>query len=289
MSGKEERQGMQAQPEHFQDEDTECIEQAEMIAGLQRQVNELTSTNLLLKEQLARKEQFIAMIAHDLRGPLSPIINYAQLLTRYVSRQSGETDGRRQRSDTIQRSTTIIISQARRLLRLVNDLHDATRLTSGQFSLVRESCNLTTLVKDAVEYMRPVAPYHTFIVHTPDELIVGNWDGGRLQQVLGNLLDNAFKYSDEGTTITVRVWTTARQAHVSVHNQGASIPASDIALLFRPYARLSATSSRRGSGLGLHIARSIVEAHGGSLRLESHAEEGGEPKGTTFLFDLPLS
>jgi signal transduction histidine kinase len=273
---------MHAQPEHFQDEDTE------QIAGLQRQVNELTTANLLLQEQLARKEQFIAMIAHDLRGPLSPIINYAQLLARYTSRQPSETEGRRQRNDTIQRNTTIIISQARRLLRLVNDLHDATRLTSGHFSLIRESCNLTTLVNEAVEYMRPVAPYHTFIVHSPDEPIVGDWDGGRLQQVLGNLLDNAFKYSDEGTTITVRLWTTPHLVHVSVHNQGASIPSSDIALLFRPYARLSATSSRRGSGLGLHIAKSIVEAHGGSLRLESHTEESGEPKGTTFLFDLPL-
>src|SRR5437763_8042856 len=104
---------MQVQHEKSQDE---------VIQALQRQVDELTATNLLLQEQLARKEQFIAMIAHDLRGPLSPIINYAQLLARYASRQSSEAEGHRQRNDTIQHSTTIIISQARRLLRLVNDL-----------------------------------------------------------------------------------------------------------------------------------------------------------------------
>jgi signal transduction histidine kinase len=282
---------MQAHPEHYQDEGTEHTEQAELIATLQRQVNELTAANLLLQEQLARKEQFIAMIAHDLRGPLSPIINYAQILARHASRQPGETDGSHQRGDTIQRNTTIIISQARRLLRLVNDLLDATRLTSDQFSLVRETCDLAALVKEAVENMRPVAPHHTFVVHVPSEPIIGNWDGGRLQQVLGNLLDNAFKYSDEGTTITVRAWTTAGLAHVSVHNQGATIPSADIGLLFRPYARLSATSSRRGSGLGLHIAKSIIETHDGSLRLESRTEEGAEeePKGTTFSFELPLS
>jgi signal transduction histidine kinase len=278
---------MQVPPEHYQGENTVCIEQAEMIAALQNQVHELTAANLRLKEQLACKEQFIAMIAHDLRGPLSPIINYAQLLARHASRQSGEIDGRRQRSDAIQRGTTIIISQARRLLRLVNDLHDATRLTSDQFTLVRETCNLTDLVKEAVEYMRPVAPYHTFIVHVPNGQIIGNWDSGRLQQALGNLLDNAFKYSDEGTTITVRLWTTPGLAHVSVHNQGTSIPSADIALLFRPFSRLP-TSSRRGSGLGLYIAKSIVEAHGGSLRLEPHTGETAEPKGTTFSFDLPL-
>jgi signal transduction histidine kinase len=281
---------MQVHPEHCQDENMECSEHTQTIAALQRQVNELTAANLLLEEQLARKEQFIAMVAHDLRGPLSPIINYAQLLARQAQRASTESESARPRGDGTQRATTIIISQARRLLRLVNDLLDATRLTSGQFTLVRESCDLAVLVKEAVEYMRPVAPYHTFVVHVPDEPVTGNWDGGRLQQVLGNLLDNAFKYSDEGTTITVDAWTTPGQAHVSVHNQGASIPSTDIALLFRPYARLSTTSSRRGSGLGLHIAKSIVEAHGGMLRLEPHAEEkaGEESKGTTFSLSLPL-
>src|SRR5207253_8897108 len=107
---------MQVQHEKSQDE---------VIQALQRRVDELSAANLRLKEQLVRKEQFIAMIAHDLRGPLSPIINYAQLLARHASRQSGEIDGSRQRSDAIQRGTTIIISQARRLLRLVNNLHDA--------------------------------------------------------------------------------------------------------------------------------------------------------------------
>jgi signal transduction histidine kinase len=288
---------MQVPPEHYQDDSTERAKLAETIAALQRQVDELTATNLLLEEQLARKEQFIAMIAHELRGPLSPIINYAQLLARYANRQTNEAEnagtppaGSRPRGDTIQRSTTIIISQARRLLRLVNDLLDATRLTSGQFTLVRETCELAALVKEAVEHMRPVAPYHTFVVHVPDEPIAGNWDGGRLQQVVGNLFDNAFKYSDEGTTITVRAWTTPGRAHVSVHNQGTSIPSADIALLFRPYARLSSTSSRRGSGLGLYIAKSIVEAHGGMLLLEPHAGEevGEESKGTTFSFSLPV-
>jgi signal transduction histidine kinase len=288
---------MQVPPEHYPDESTERAKQAETIAALQRQVDELTAANLLLQEQLARKEQFIAMIAHELRGPLSPIINYAQLLARYATRQTNEAEnvgaplaGYRSRGDTIQRSATIIISQARRLLRLVNDLLDATRLTSGQFTLIRETCDLAALMKEGIEHMRPVAPYHTFVVHVPDEPIAGIWDGGRLQQVLGNLLDNAFKYSDEGTTITVRAWTTPGLAHVSVHNQGTSIPSADIGLLFRPYARLSSTGSHRGSGLGLYIAKSIVEAHGGVLRLEPHTGEdaGEESKGTTFSFSLPL-
>lgn len=266
--------------------------QEKIIQELQRKVDELTADNLLLRDQLARKEQFTAMIAHELRGPLSPIINYAQLLARHTcAPQRGETEGTPRRSEVIQRQTNVIVSQARRLARLVDDLRDASSLASGRFTLVREPCDIVALAQETVEHLRPVAPYHTLTVEAPDAPVIGHWDSGRLQQVIGNLLDNAAKYSDEHTTITLRIWATLDIVHVSVHNQGASIPTADIGQLFRPYARLQGTSgARQGSGLGLYITKSIIEAHGGSLRLESNAESGEAEgkKGTTFLFDLPL-
>ncbi len=280
---------MQVRHEQFQEQTKEQI-----IQDLQRQVDELSSENLLLRDQLARKEQFTAMIAHELRGPLAPIINYAQMLARQTppAQIENEPESKKsRRASSVQRQTSIIISQARRMTRLVNDLLDASRLTSGQFTLFRERCDLAQLTRDTVEQLRPVAPYHKFLVETPIEGIIGNWDSGRLQQVLGNLLDNAIKYSDEQTTVTVRVWLTANHVHVSVHNQGASIPSSDISQLFRPYARLQATSDRRGSGLGLYIAKSIIEAHNGILLLEPRTDETQTegPKGTTFSFTLPFS
>jgi len=256
---------MQVQHEQSQDE---------VIETLQRQVEELTEANRLLKEQLVRKEQFAAMIAHELRSPLTPIINYAQMVARP-----------NQRHEVIVRGTNIIISQAWRLTRLANDLLDASRLSSGQFTLTCNTCDVAALVKEVVDQLRPVAPYHKFVVETPDSPITGSWDSGRLQQALGNLLDNAIKYSDEGTTITVRVWQTLEKAHVSVHNQGVGIPSSDIGQLFRPYGRLQAATTQQGSGLGLYITKSIVEAHGGTLRLESPGADG---QGTTFSFDLLL-
>jgi len=257
---------MQVQREQSQDE---------IIEALQRQVDELTEANFLLKDQLARKEQFIAMIAHELRGPLTPIISYAQLVARPT-----------RRPETIQRGMRVIISQARRLTRLVNDLLDSSRLSSGQFTLVREACDIAALAKEVVEELRPVAPYHTLALETPEVPVIGNWDSGRLQQVLGNLLDNAIKYSDERTTITVRIWTEDDLVHVSVHNQGVGIPLAEMGQLFRPYVRLQAASARQGSGLGLHITKSMIEAHGGTLRLEPHTAEG---QGTTFSFDLPFA
>src|SRR5579864_7573601 len=185
--------------------------QDEVIDALRRQVEELSAENSLLTEQLARKEQFTAMIAHELRSPLTPIINYAQIVARP-----------NQRRETIERGTNIIISQAWRLSRLVSDLLDSSRLSSGQFTLSCNPCDAVKLVKEVVEQLRPVAPYHHFVVETPDRPIIGQWDGGRLEQALGNLLDNAIKYSDEETTITVRAWKTENAAHISVHNEGVS-------------------------------------------------------------------
>lgn len=259
---------MQVQDEQLQDE---------IIRSLQRQVDELTTANLLLREQLASKEQFAAMIAHELRGPLTPIISYAQMIARPG-----------QRSETIKRGTSVIISQARRLARLISDLLDSTYVSSGRFTLMRELCDVVALAREVVEQLRPLAPYHTFVTDAPEVPVMGNWDVDRLQQALGNLLDNAIKYSADGTTITVRIRQSIDAVRIIVHNQGASIPSADIAQLFRPYGRLQATSTRQGSGLGLYITKCIVEAHGGVLRLEPHTEESGSEQGTTFSFELPI-
>jgi len=172
----------------------------ELIQALQSQVNELKATNLTLKEQLERREQFNAMVAHELRGPLTPIINYAQMLARP-----------NQKPEAVQHRTNIIISQAHRLERIISDLHDASRLSGGQFTLRHNCCDLAQIAHEVVEQLRPLAPYHTIVIETPDTPVTGNWDRGRLQQALGNLLDNAIKYSDEDTTITVRISMCIRE------------------------------------------------------------------------------
>ncbi len=278
---------MKVQREQFQ---SEKLPESRRIEDLQSQVDALTAENMVLQEQLARKEQFNAMIAHELRSPLSPIISYAQMLARRFNETRGTKNDEAARNRLIQRDTNVIISQARRRSRLVNDLLDATYLSSNRFTLVRETCDLVALAQEIVEQLCPIAPYNIIALEAPQTAVTGNWDGGRLRQALGNLLDNAIKYSDEHTTITAHIWTTEDSAHVSVHNQGITIPPSDSGLLFRPYVRLAASSSREGSGLGLYITKSIIEAHGGTLRLEPPTEEAGKDstKGTTFTFDLPL-
>ncbi len=251
------------------------------IHDLQDQVNELTAAKLLLEEEveqlkteLVQKERFAAMIAHELRSPLAPIINYAQIIGRP-----------NQRRDTIERGSQIIVSQSWRLARLAKDMLDVSRLSSGQFTLKCQPCNLVKVVKDLVEQVRPVAPFHLFKLEVPGESLIGEWDRDRLQQAVGNLVDNTIKYSDDETTITLKIWQADDKAHISVHNVGASIPRSQVDLLFRPFSRLKTPVPQDGTGLGLFITRSIVEAHGGELRLEELAEG----QGTTFSFHLPLA
>ena len=265
---------MQVQQVHTQNENNQ---------DLQRQIAELTAENMLLKEQLASKEQFTAMIAHDLRGPLTPIINYTKLIIR---QQGGQP------SQSLRRHANIIISQAQRMTRLVGDLLDMSRLSTGTFTLIRDECDLIALVLEVTEQLRPVAPRHKLVVEVPEGTLISNCDSERLQQAIGNLLDNAIKYSYEETIITIRVWTTENTIHVSVHDIGQDIPADEIAQLFIPFVRLQAASTRKGSGLGLFIARSIIVAHGGELRLEPYVvdinAEYPQSTGTTFSFTLPL-
>ncbi len=269
-SKRQEIEGMQ-----LQDKDV----REDVIRDLQGQVSELAAARLLLEEEvaqlkaeLAQKERFAAMIAHELRSPLTPIINYAQIIARP-----------NQRRESIERGSQIIVSQAWRLARLAKDLLDVSRLSSGQFALKCQGCDIAKIIKEIVEQARPVAPFHNFAVDVTAEPLIGNWDGDRLQQAVGNLVDNAIKYSDDETTITIKAWRAEEATRVSVHNAGTGIPRAQIDQLFRPFSRLQTAMPQDGTGLGLYITKSIIEAHGGELRLE----ELPEGRGTTFSFDLP--
>lgn len=248
------------------------------IRDLQDQVSELATARVLLEEevaqlkaQLAEKEQFASLIAHELRSPLTPIINYAQLIARPD-----------QQREAVARGGQIIISQAWRMARLVKDWLDVSRLSAGRFALKCQTCNLSRLLKNLVEQTRPVAPFHTFELTLPAEPLQGNWDSERLQQAVGNLLDHAIKYSDDETTITVRAWREEHAAWISVHNMGMNLSGAQ---QFSPSLACPQTAALQDStGLGLFITRSIIEAHGGEL----HVEELSEGQGMTVAFDLPL-
>jgi len=178
-----------------------------------------------------------------------------------------------------------IVDQAKRVNRLVEDLLDASRAEAGRLALNLEPVDLSALIRRVVDDMAALTPDHRFKVDTPPEVPPVQADPQRLEQVLRNLLGNAIKFSPANTLISVALRAQPSRLVVSVTDQGQGISREDLQTLFIPFHRVRQAGGRevKGVGLGLFISRSIVEAHGGEIWVES--ELG---KGSTFYFSLPL-
>jgi PAS domain S-box-containing protein len=217
------------------------------------------------------QQEFIAMISHELRNPLTAIMGYAQIL-----QQRGTYD---------QRAVDVILGQTKHVARMVGDLLDAARLEAGRMTLQPASVDLVALVRASVAQARGLSERHALRIEAPDEPLTGSWDPGRLTQVLQNLLSNAVKYSPNGGEILISVRDLGGQVQVAVTDHGTGIAPELLPRLFGRFYRVAATSSSEvgGVGLGLYITRSLVEAHGGQLEAESTPGQG-----STFRFTLPL-
>jgi len=165
-------------------------------------------------------------------------------------------------------------------------LLDASRIQQGRLDLQLARCDLAALAREVFSAFK-TAPErtadHTLILDA-DEVVVGRWDRGRLDQVLTNLLSNALKYSPEGGEVRLYVGKSGEQARVTVSDQGIGIPPEEQRTLFQPFSRGGAAHGRiSGTGLGLYIVRQIVEGHGGTVTITSARQ-----RGSTFTITLPL-
>ena len=229
---------------------------------------------LLEREQAARRQlqQFLALVAHDLSQPLTGIRGNAQLL-----RRRGKHDERdAARLEAIEEA-------AARMQRLIEDLRDAATIGAGQFAIQPARMDLVAAVEQIVAEQRAAAPGHRIVVEAPEQL-PGTWDAHRVGQLVGNLVTNAVKYSPSGTTVRVGIERSAAEALIRVADEGPGIASEQRDALFSPFTRLGAAVGTDGTGLGLYIARGIVEAHGGGIRIES--EPGA---GTSVIVALPLA
>jgi signal transduction histidine kinase len=220
----------------------------------------------------ARLSEFINLVVHDLRSPLTVAIGYLQLAERQLA-LAGDDRFR----IPIDKSQFAL----RRIQRLVNDLLDAARIDHGRFIIQPESCDLAELTREVVDDQRLTDDSHQYIVDIPDQ-VTGDWDKVRLQQVLTNLVSNAAKYSAPGTGVQVQLRPDEESVLLSVTDQGAGIAASDVGQLFRPFARLGHEPQATGTGLGLYISKGIVEAHSGRVWVDSTVG-----RGSTFYVRLP--
>jgi signal transduction histidine kinase len=237
------------------------------VARLAGVVMDITARKQLEEQQ----RQFVANITHELRNPLAAIRGYAELMQR------------RQGYD--ERALRAVISQTGQLDRLVGDLLDVSRLESGSLQLRPRRLDLAARARESAEEAQAASQRHTIRVEAPDRPVEGSWDPDRLSQVFRNLLGNAVKYSPEGGEIVVTVRELGDDAQVSIRDRGLGIAPEDVSKLFERFYRTgSAAALAQGLGLGLYIAKELVEAHGGRMWVESD----GPGQGSTFHFILPL-
>ncbi|HYG62766.1 MAG TPA: ATP-binding protein [Thermoanaerobaculia bacterium] len=233
-------------------------------------------------EALARadraKDEFLAVLAHELRNPMAPIFNALHLLDRHPGDERTERQAK-----------SIIERQVRQLARLIDDLLDVSRITLNKIELRKERVELHRIVENAVQTAYPLidARRHELTQSLPAETVWLEGDATRLEQVVANLLNNAAKYTEPGGRIHIGAERQRDQVVLRVRDTGVGIPPELLASMFDPFTQGSRTLARSqgGLGVGLTLARKLLELHGGTI--EAHSE--GPEKGSELTVRLPVA
>ena len=230
-----------------------------------------------LKEADRRKDEFLATLAHELRNPLAPVLNSVSVI-----RQSGSDRG------LIDRATEIMDRQLSHMVRLIDDLLDAARITTGKLELRKARVDLSIVLMNAVEANRPLIDQmgHELKLSLPPTTYLFG-DPVRLTQVVSNLINNAAKYTDKGGQILIAARQHDNEAVITIKDSGIGIPADMQARIFDTFAQVdrSLTRSQGGLGLGLTLVKHLIELHGGTVSVQSD----GQGSGSEFTIRLPLA
>jgi PAS domain S-box-containing protein len=247
------------------------------VMGISLDVTERREAEEQLKEVNRRKDEFLAMLAHELRNPLAPIRNAAQILNVHAAG-----------TPQLEWVRAVIERQTRHLVRLVDDLLDVSRMVRGQIVLQKSTVELGEIVRHAVETSRPLIRMrkHRLDVKLPEQPIRLNADLTRMAQVLANLLNNAAKYTDAGGQISLVAHGDGREVTISVRDNGPGISASLLPQVFDMFTQADRTLDRAqgGLGIGLTLVKKLVEMHGGSVE----ARSDGLGEGAEFIVRLPM-
>jgi signal transduction histidine kinase len=245
--------------------------------SLETEIRERTRAENELKEAVVKRDEFLAMLSHELRNPLSPLRNASHMLMQ------GETQ-----DPKIIWSRGVIERQLKHLIRLVDDLLDVSRIARGKIVLVSERVRVADIVAAAVETVQPLLEQkkQRLEVNTADRSIDVRGDPVRLSQVVGNLLHNAAKYTGEGGHIVLAFRQAGDMAEICVRDSGIGISQESMPRIFELFTQIPSERSSTGGGLGIGLAlvRALVELHGGEI---SAASDGLE-RGSEFTVRLPL-
>ena len=249
------------------------------LAGIVNDISERKANEMVLRDADRRKDEFLAMLAHELRNPLAPIRNAIELLdpSRAPTTQNFET------------MREVIGRQVRHLSRLVDDLLDVARITQGKITLRQENVSLVAAIEAAIETVAPALTKkaHTLRTEMPDDSVYIVGDGVRIAQVLGNILSNAVKYTPQEGEILVDVHESDEDVQITVRDNGVGMSAETIPHIFDLFVQSqnSLERSEGGLGIGLPLARTLVELHGGQIQ----AFSAGAGQGSEFVVRLPLT
>ncbi|QVL29930.1 PAS domain-containing protein [Telmatocola sphagniphila] len=250
--------------------------EVEAIAGTTRDVTERKLMEDALRKADRTKDDFLALLAHELRNPLAPLRNGLQVLSR--------SDDRKIRATTQE----IMDRQLTHMVRLVDDLLDLSRISRNRMELKKSRIFFEEIIRSAVETVRPIidSAGHHLEITLPEEAFMLEADLTRLAQVFSNLLANSSKYTNPGGLIRLLARKEKHRVNVRVEDNGIGIPASAFPTLFEMFSQVDGSNERSqgGLGIGLALVKGLVEMHGGTVSVESD----GPGKGSTFLVSLPI-
>ncbi len=254
-------------------------ELAELNATLEERVRERTAelerSEAELRLAASQKDEFLAILAHELRNPLAPLRSGLDLLMRRMERDA-----------MVERTLGVMNRQLDHMVRLIDDLLDISRISRGALELKKQPTDLVALVQSTVDAARSIfqARGQELTARLSGELRAAV-DPTRVNQIVTNLLTNAAKFTPKGGQISVELASEDGRAAVRVSDSGAGIPADQVERIFDMFARIThGDGGESGLGIGLALARKLAEMHGGSLT----ASSAGEGKGSTFVLTLPV-
>ncbi len=227
-----------------------------------------------LEEVNRFKTHFVSLVSHELRTPLTSLIGFTELLL--------EKDLEKEKE---RKYIAIIHNEAKRLGALVSDILDLSRIEAGKLEIRKKPFSIRSAISRITDLYSPRSEKHSILVEVEEGLPPAFGDIEKVEQILGNLVDNAIKYSPDGGKIWIFARRNGRMIEVEVKDEGIGIPAEHIRTIFEPFGRVDTSTVRttRGTGLGLTISKRIVELHGGEMWVES--EPG---RGSSFFFTLPI-
>src|SRR3954452_11797529 len=228
-----------------------------------------------LRRLSALRADFVSLVSHELRSPMAAVIGAARTL---------QDRWRTLNPDQREAFLALIADETNRLAALIGDVLDTSRIEAGTFNYRFIDVDLARLIEDSVSTAAGGQDEVSVRAEVPDELPLIRGDGERLRQVLQNLIDNAVKYSPAGDEVAVGARRIDRRGLIEVSDHGPGIPFDQQRVIFEKFGRADVAASKPGTGLGLFIARSIAEAHGGSLEVRSTPAAGA-----TFVLELPVN